>query len=1195
MKKLYLLAIACIFAMLLPITASGDTWNKYLIGLDPGHGGSDPGASGPSAPHEAELCLRAATEAKNIIVNTCGGRVNMTRTTNVSVSLSYRKSLSVSWDPYIFCAFHLNAFNTTAKGTETWYYHTTGNSYLLAQKVQSQLMSHFSQVSGYSPTNRGIKRNGWTVITGSPNVPAVLTEGLFVDNATEWNLINNNSKQGFKMWVMGHVMGFYDRLKLLNSSITNPEASSTPSVPDPTMTVSPTSIVFPDTEIRTNNQSTWDVEVKAANLTSDISYSLNNWNNFSVTQKSWNARTGGILTVSMHGYKNNYAGPNSGVLSITGAGKTVNVNLSGNTVWPAMILAQKGVLSDKAGNATSKGYDICSVRNMAHKEGKLYLVYEHKNIKVINSRTFDDLGNLNIGGVSGGTLTFCDIYNCAGKIVACNLATTETAPLKLYVWDNDQSNPRVLASITDLGGAARLGDCMTFSGNWTSGKFMFANDNGSVTRIIEYAVNNGVVNTTPTVKNVTTDGSTYLATQTSTRVWADGSNYFVDGKNNHLTHTDANGKRDFYVETDETWGNQLERFSFNGVSYALVNTYNVMQGESWSAQTAEQKLTNYTGGRMMLLNVTGDTGWSKPTTVGEFPSEGLSDSRQNTNCTGSICTNVSDGNYVEAWHLTTNQGLVYCNYVADGKSLPTYTVEPIKPVGPSLTASASTVTMSGIAYSTSTGSVKISGSNLEGDITLALSGANADQFEISPTTIAQATGSADITITYKPTAEGTHTATLTASSTNAASVNVTITGTAKPKTFLDDNITLSQVYNFSGNGTQPSWLDLSTNYLRSIIDLNGNIYALQCKAWGSPNIQILEAYTGNNKGTLSVEGVQGCTVQMSSLNKLGDKLIASSAASTTQNLYVYIWDNDASAPRILLQVDAAGHGSEQIGAQVNVSGDLNNGALWFANDNGTKIYKYAVTNGVASTTATVIELKKADGTTAFAAGGARGSIGIYVNADGTFWVTGTDYTPTLFNAAGVAQYSMQTGAMGGNKYGTAFFPFDFGAKKYALVTSYKGGSDASLTLGGFALVYITDGADKADAAVGFYPEGGLGANSNDQKVTCVRTSQRNGGKIVDVWVCVCKQGLAYYTYNGEKESGISTLDYSGDLKAYALGGTLYISGADVDEVMVYNTTGALVAVANTTQVNIDKLVKGIYVVRVKDVNGNVFSKSFIKK
>ena len=102
MKKIYFWAIACIIAMLIPLTASAATWNSYLIGLDPGHGGSDPGASGPSAPHEAELCLRAATEAKRIIVNTCGGRVNMTRSSNVSVSLSYRRSLSVTWDPYIF-------------------------------------------------------------------------------------------------------------------------------------------------------------------------------------------------------------------------------------------------------------------------------------------------------------------------------------------------------------------------------------------------------------------------------------------------------------------------------------------------------------------------------------------------------------------------------------------------------------------------------------------------------------------------------------------------------------------------------------------------------------------------------------------------------------------------------------------------------------------------------------------------------------------------------------------------------------------------------------------------------------------------------------------------------------------------------------------------------------------------------------
>ncbi|MDD4991529.1 MAG: putative Ig domain-containing protein [Paludibacter sp.] len=82
---------------------------------------------------------------------------------------------------------------------------------------------------------------------------------------------------------------------------------------------------------------------------------------------------------------------------------------------------------------------------------------------------------------------------------------------------------------------------------------------------------------------------------------------------------------------------------------------------------------------------------------------------------------------------------------------------------------------------TSTQTVHVSGVNLTSNVTLALSGANADQFSLSQSTIAQTAGTAPITaitITYTPTTEGTHTATLTSSSAGAYDITLSLSGTA---------------------------------------------------------------------------------------------------------------------------------------------------------------------------------------------------------------------------------------------------------------------------------------------------------------------------------------------------------------------------------------------------------------------------------
>ena len=73
----------------------------------------------------------------------------------------------------------------------------------------------------------------------------------------------------------------------------------------------------------------------------------------------------------------------------------------------------------------------------------------------------------------------------------------------------------------------------------------------------------------------------------------------------------------------------------------------------------------------------------------------------------------------------------------------------------------------------------LSGSNLSADATLAISGANADMFSVNPTSVSPTDGSIadkEVTVTYAPTAAGTHEATLTISSTGAESKTIALSG-----------------------------------------------------------------------------------------------------------------------------------------------------------------------------------------------------------------------------------------------------------------------------------------------------------------------------------------------------------------------------------------------------------------------------------
>jgi N-acetylmuramoyl-L-alanine amidase len=150
------------------------------IVLDPGHGGHDPGAVGPSGLEEAPvalaLCELVAAELEGYELE-----VKMTRETDVFIELAKRCEIANDWKANYFVSVHANSNGPSAVGIETLYTSETGKA--LALPVQRTLVEYTGDV------DRGLKeRNDLYVLNGT-NMPAILAEVGFISHpATETKL-----------------------------------------------------------------------------------------------------------------------------------------------------------------------------------------------------------------------------------------------------------------------------------------------------------------------------------------------------------------------------------------------------------------------------------------------------------------------------------------------------------------------------------------------------------------------------------------------------------------------------------------------------------------------------------------------------------------------------------------------------------------------------------------------------------------------------------------------------------------------------------------------------------------------------------------------------------------------------------------------------------------------------------------------
>jgi N-acetylmuramoyl-L-alanine amidase len=163
-----------------------------VIAIDPGHGGSDPGAIGPNKLQEKTVTLAVAQRVQALLEK-AGAKVLMTRKTDVDVfgpnasavdELNARTVAANNNKADVFVSIHINAFtNPTVGGTATYYYQKSNYDALLADCIQSNL------VSAAGLQDRGTYAAGFYVIKRT-QMPAVLTELGFISNPDEEKLLS---------------------------------------------------------------------------------------------------------------------------------------------------------------------------------------------------------------------------------------------------------------------------------------------------------------------------------------------------------------------------------------------------------------------------------------------------------------------------------------------------------------------------------------------------------------------------------------------------------------------------------------------------------------------------------------------------------------------------------------------------------------------------------------------------------------------------------------------------------------------------------------------------------------------------------------------------------------------------------------------------------------------------------------------
>jgi len=198
------------------------------IVIDPGHGGHDPGAVGPTGLQEKDVVLSMGLKLRELLRDDLGLDVVMTRSTDVFIPLEERTAIANKVNADLFLSIHANAApNRNASGIETYYLNlaktekaaqlaakengTSLEKVSVLQAILFDLMANYKlndsahladevQKALYKKArgrhgdvkNLGVKQGPFYVLVGA-TMPSILVETAFLSNALEESRLRDPS------------------------------------------------------------------------------------------------------------------------------------------------------------------------------------------------------------------------------------------------------------------------------------------------------------------------------------------------------------------------------------------------------------------------------------------------------------------------------------------------------------------------------------------------------------------------------------------------------------------------------------------------------------------------------------------------------------------------------------------------------------------------------------------------------------------------------------------------------------------------------------------------------------------------------------------------------------------------------------------------------------------------------------------